>query len=348
MLQSAGPCRIDPLASLPALTDDRLRARTAYDIVLAERNAALLRVNEEHGPLSPTYRTIKDRVVDDRRRFEQLRTLLRRPVVRVQLPLPVIAAAVAALSLLLLPGNAFLFTAALPGHDVLAYIVAFVATALLVAVAYAAGGGLRQVWSHVDTRIVPASVLTFVAGLGCLGGAISVLAVARSVADPAASGFGGLVAMIAARLDDRGVSSVLLDAFSHTAALVLVSANAIGLALAWVLGFMTRDRDVAYDRADRARVQSEAQYTHIYSALLAERASVVTEFADRLRSSAATFNAINTRITKLKSDAGAMLDEDDRLRLSEDVASDADASFRASAPKLRSVRELEPAIVPGE
>jgi hypothetical protein len=325
----------DPLASLAEYTARRSTAKAEYMAVLDQRGNALLAVNEKSGMRSLEYATLEEKLNHSKLEHQRIKTALRRPIAMLQIRPIFLWITAVALALLEAPANKFLFDVALQSSGAVSYAASAGTTAFLLILAHFAGSGLRQCWSAIRRRVMWGNLFLFVAGTIIALGMIGVLTVARAAFAAEGGSIGDLLTNVRGHVDNLGPIGALLAAFSDTSALVLACINIGGVAVTFLLAFLSHDSDADFDHVHRAVHSLEARLRKIHEAYLKARAAIVADHAPHLIGYAANYNDANARVIELKTLLGQGLTDDERQVVTDldQMAEDADAEDAVAGVK---------------
>jgi hypothetical protein len=307
----------DPLSALAENVAKRFAAKAAYKDVLDQRGNALVSVNETGGPRSKSYTAIEERLKKDEQELERIKISVRRPVSRLRVRAFVLLLVGVGLALLEAPANKFLFDVALQSTGFVSYSVSVAVTAFLLLMAHFAGRSIRQIWSDYRHKVIWSSPLVFLFCITSAGVIIGILTVARAAYASQGGTIGDLMAGIQGNVQSLGPIGALVAALSDTSALVLACINVGGIVATMMLAFFSHDPDRDYDHVQTSVDHGQKALEKVHAAYLKDRQKTVRHYAPDLLGYAANYNSASSRVIELKTLLKMVLDDDDRLVLTD-------------------------------
>ncbi|MEQ1933103.1 MAG: hypothetical protein ABL962_04395, partial [Fimbriimonadaceae bacterium] len=202
----------DPRTALAENTARRYEAKAHYKDVLDARGNELMSINERSGPASKGYMSLTTKLEQDQQQLQRIKTAVRRPISRWNVPTRVLVMIGALLALLEAFANKFLFDIALQSAGIVSYAVSVATTAFLLIMAHIAGSSIRQVWSDYRHKVIWSAPILFLVALSLSLFIVAILTVARAAFATQAGTIGDLLTGIQDNVQSLGPIGTLMAA----------------------------------------------------------------------------------------------------------------------------------------
>jgi hypothetical protein len=220
------------------------------------------------------------------------------------------------LAILEMPINKFMIDNILRTSNIGSYLVSFVMTLAMLALAHFAGHKIRQVrseyqekvyWGYVLLSIVIMTVLALFIGAVTIGRAFF------SVAGPVTGGR-DMFAEIGRQIASAGGPwTAFIQALQVRDAFFLACLNTVGIALAFVAAFVNYDSDKVYQSALDDKEKAKSGLLKMFRRYIKKVDAIERKFAPRLSVISASHSAQNSRVVEMKRRRNAELDADDKF-----------------------------------
>jgi hypothetical protein len=236
---------------LDILLGNRARHRGDYQGELDARDAQLASLNESIGPDSAKWRMRSEAKHEAHAQLGAIQGQLGRPLQRWSLSLNALIFFAVACALLEAPLNQFIFEIVLRRGAEVAFVASFAVGLGLILIAHTGGGQARQWYGVYERKIYFTHI--FLAAfclvvIACVVGALTVTRADLPQGDSQA-GIGDVYSSVADRLNNMGLLATLSAALANSEARTLAAMNLGTLFAAFLMGVVTHDPDVNFDRA---------------------------------------------------------------------------------------------------
>lgn len=303
---------------LDILLGNRSRHRADYQAILDERDNKLASLNESIGPDSAKWKMLTEDKQEAHAQLGAIQGELGRPLQRLHISKPMLMLAAALCALLEAPLNQFIFEIVLRRGVEVAFVASFAVGIGLVLIAHFGGAQLRQLHGAYERKIYYSNI---VIGSFCFLVAASVIgALTVTRADlPQGDlqvGIGDVYSTVKERLDNLGVVGTLMAAFANPEARTLAFMNLGILFSAFLLGLVTHDPDMNFDRAYDSHESSKGALRRLDRKYKKRRARVRGDASVQLQRVDGKHSSTNAAIVSLKHQRGMDLTSDDNFVLS--------------------------------